>query len=114
MLKFLACDDLQVSNLSFVNSPQMHLVIHGCQRVNVTDLRITSPATSPNTDGIHVDNSQHVGIDQSAIATGAKLLLFNRCILTCTSNTSDRSYHSFIYQLHLIMKKMQFLKIVVS
>ncbi|OAY69742.1 putative polygalacturonase, partial [Ananas comosus] len=70
MLRFLACDDLQVSNLSFVNSPQMHLVIHGCQRVNVTDLRITSPATSPNTDGIHVDNSQHVGINQSTIATG--------------------------------------------
>ncbi|XP_072987319.1 probable polygalacturonase At3g15720 [Typha latifolia] len=86
MIKLIGCTDLQLSNLTFTNSPQMHVTIDDGLRINATYLQITSPATSPNTDGIHVEHSQHVEIGYSVIGTG------DDCI-SIGDKTSDVNIH---------------------
>ncbi|XP_020262038.1 probable polygalacturonase At1g80170 [Asparagus officinalis] len=69
-LKFFACNNLQVSNLTSVDSAQTHLVFLGCQWVGANNLTIMAPGDSPNTDGIHIHASQHVKVQNSNIGTG--------------------------------------------
>ncbi|WOL11846.1 hypothetical protein Cni_G20610 [Canna indica] len=45
-------------------------VIDYCERVLVHDIRITAAGSSPNTDGIHVQGSNHVTITNVGIRTG--------------------------------------------
>ncbi|KAL1541593.1 galacturonan 1,4-alpha-galacturonidase [Salvia divinorum] len=56
--------------LRFGNSPMMHLVLHGLQSVFVSDVTIQAPEDSPNTDGIHLQDSTDAHIDSCAIGTG--------------------------------------------
>ncbi|KAL0812310.1 hypothetical protein Bca101_068753 [Brassica carinata] len=42
----------------------------GCQGVHVESLHITAPPLSPNTDGIHIENSNSVTIYNSVISNG--------------------------------------------
>jgi polygalacturonase len=42
----------------------------GCQGVMINMLSISAPKLSPNTDGIHVGNSQDVGIYNTLISNG--------------------------------------------
>lgn len=53
-----------------MNSPQCHLKFDNCKGVNVENITISSPESSPNTDGIHLQNSQDVEIRHSHIASG--------------------------------------------
>ncbi|KAJ4757386.1 Pectin lyase-like superfamily protein [Rhynchospora pubera] len=69
-IHFSRCNDLTVSNLSIMNSPQMSLVVLRCENVYINQLKITSPEYSPNTDGIHLSESQNVRIQNSIIGTG--------------------------------------------
>ncbi|XP_020094639.1 probable polygalacturonase At1g80170 [Ananas comosus] len=69
-IRFVRCTDVVVSNLNLADSPQTHVLIHGSRRVTVTNLKITAPAHSPNTDGIHIQSSQHVAIQNTIIGTG--------------------------------------------
>ena len=57
-------------NLTFRNSQQIHIEISCSTNVQVEALQIVAPEDSPNTDGIHVANSQHVVIQNSTIRTG--------------------------------------------
>ncbi|XP_042016367.1 probable polygalacturonase At3g15720 [Salvia splendens] len=56
--------------LRFVNSPLMHLILHGLHSVYVSDITVQSPEDSPNTDGIHIQASTNVHIDSCIIGTG--------------------------------------------
>ncbi|XP_072957849.1 probable polygalacturonase At1g80170 isoform X1 [Typha angustifolia] len=69
-VKLMRCKDLVLSNLKLVDSPQTHVLIQGSQRVSVTNLKITAPAASPNTDGIHIHASHDVLIENTVIGTG--------------------------------------------
>ncbi|XP_072992183.1 exopolygalacturonase-like [Typha latifolia] len=42
----------------------------GCNNVRASNIRITAPSNSPNTDGIHIDSSSGVTIYSSTIGTG--------------------------------------------
>ncbi|KAK1282967.1 Polygalacturonase-2 [Acorus calamus] len=66
-LKFLGCQDIRIDNVKFQDSPQTHILLMGCQRVNITNVYINSPGFSPNTDGIHIHESQHIYIDKAVI-----------------------------------------------
>ena len=64
--------------LRFVNSPLMHLILHGLQSVFVSDITVQSPEDSPNTDGIHIQASTNAHIDSCIIGTGPTFLsIFN-------------------------------------
>lgn len=63
-------NNLTVQGLKIKDSPQFHFRFDGCQNVRVQSLTIKSPALSPNTDGIHVENTNNVGIYDSLISNG--------------------------------------------
>lgn len=42
----------------------------GCEGVLIQQLSISSPKLSPNTDGIHIENTKTVGIYNSLISNG--------------------------------------------
>ncbi|EXB32775.1 Polygalacturonase QRT2 [Morus notabilis] len=67
---FLECNNLVVANLRFKNAQQMHLIIQKCVNVKAMNLRVIAPGNSPNTDGIHVTESQNIQIMNSVIRTG--------------------------------------------
>ncbi|MED6217583.1 hypothetical protein PIB30_019172 [Stylosanthes scabra] len=70
MMRFFMSSNLKVSGLRIQNSPQFHMIFNGCQGVQIDRLSISSPKLSPNTDGIHVENSKSVGIYNTMISNG--------------------------------------------
>ncbi|OMP00109.1 Glycoside hydrolase, family 28 [Corchorus olitorius] len=69
-LTFHKCKNLKVHNLIVVNSQQMHIAFTNCLRVTVSNLSVIAPATSPNTDGIHISASRGVEVKNSIVGTG--------------------------------------------
>ncbi|KAJ9181100.1 hypothetical protein P3X46_009266 [Hevea brasiliensis] len=69
-LTFHKCQNLVVDNLKIQNAQQMHLSFQSSKDVQVSNLIVTSPKDSPNTDGIHVTHTQNIQITNSVIATG--------------------------------------------
>ncbi|XP_040375888.1 polygalacturonase At1g48100-like [Oryza brachyantha] len=70
LIKFVASSDVAVRGVRLENSPQFHLKFDGCARVAVDGLVVSSPASSPNTDGVHVENTTAVRIANSRISNG--------------------------------------------
>ncbi|KAL5719981.1 hypothetical protein ACHQM5_012697 [Ranunculus cassubicifolius] len=69
-ITFYECNDLKVRNIRIKNSQQMHLAFQKCVDVQATSLMVTAPGKSPNTDGIHVTNTQNIQIMNCVIRTG--------------------------------------------
>ncbi|XP_074581016.1 polygalacturonase-like [Curcuma longa] len=69
-LVLLGVTRAQVFGLSFINSAMMHVAVGESAGVRISNLNITAPAESPNTDGIHVERSRHVIITDCQISTG--------------------------------------------
>lgn len=67
---FYQCNNLKVTNLRFKDAPQMHVTFEGCFNVIVSNLVIRAPGDSPNTDGIHVADTQNIVISNTDIGTG--------------------------------------------
>ncbi|KAL6518823.1 hypothetical protein OROHE_017576 [Orobanche hederae] len=59
-----------VTGITIQNSQQAHLKFDNCVGVQVSEITISSPGDSPNTDGIHLQNSQNVAIFNSQIGCG--------------------------------------------
>ncbi|KAK2971032.1 hypothetical protein RJ640_025806 [Escallonia rubra] len=70
MIRFFMSSNLVVSGLRIQNSPMFHMKFDGCEGVLIEKLSISSPKLSPNTDGIHIENTKSVGIYDSVIANG--------------------------------------------
>ncbi|GFP87974.1 polygalacturonase at1g48100 [Phtheirospermum japonicum] len=69
-IRFFWSSNLTVQGLKIKNSPQFHFRFDSCHDVRIDSLYIKSPAGSPNTDGIHIENSNDVKIYNSVIANG--------------------------------------------
>lgn len=69
-IRFYGSSSLTLQGLKFINSPEFHIRFDNCQTVHVDSLVIKSPGNSPNTDGIHVENTNDVTIHNSAISNG--------------------------------------------
>ncbi|XP_039008718.1 polygalacturonase-like [Hibiscus syriacus] len=59
---FSQCSNLRVARLRIENSQQMHLSFSKCVDVKVSNLYVIAPGNSPNTDGIHVTETQNIHI----------------------------------------------------
>lgn len=57
-----------MSGLTFKDSPQMHIALERSKYIYIANLH--APDDSPNTDGIHIQNSHKISIRKSNIATG--------------------------------------------
>ncbi|AES96173.2 putative polygalacturonase [Medicago truncatula] len=69
-LRFYGSYGPTVTGITIQNSPQCHLKFDNCNGVLVHDVSISSPGDSPNTDGIHLQNSKDVLIHSSKLACG--------------------------------------------
>uniref|UniRef100_A0A8I6XAW1 Polygalacturonase n=1 Tax=Hordeum vulgare subsp. vulgare TaxID=112509 RepID=A0A8I6XAW1_HORVV len=69
-LVVMNCIDVELSQFHSKDSPQMHIAVSMSSNVNVAQLTITAPWDSPNTDGVHIDRSDHVRVTGSTIGTG--------------------------------------------
>ncbi|KAF9594325.1 hypothetical protein IFM89_030454 [Coptis chinensis] len=69
-IRFFMSNNLLVQGIKIRNSPQFHLKFDNCKNVLVNTLTINSPALSPNTDGIHIENTENVGIYNSVVSNG--------------------------------------------
>ncbi|WOL04977.1 polygalacturonase-like [Canna indica] len=69
-LTFYSCNKLRVDNLRMIDSQKMHLSFERCTNVNASHISITAPEESPNTDGIHVTQTQNIVITDCVIQTG--------------------------------------------
>ncbi|KAJ1423062.1 Pectin lyase fold/virulence factor [Sesbania bispinosa] len=69
-LRFYGSFNPTVTGITIQNSPQCHLKFDNCNGVLVHDVSISSPGDSPNTDGIHLQNSKDVLIYRSTLACG--------------------------------------------
>ncbi|GJN15095.1 hypothetical protein PR202_gb01985 [Eleusine coracana subsp. coracana] len=69
-LHFEECRGVSVQGVTFQNGPQFHLIFTRCSDVKANFLRVIAPADSPNTDGIHLNDSSHVQIMDNLISTG--------------------------------------------
>ncbi len=63
-------DILTVQAIKIVNSPQCPLKFDNSKGIEVNNIKISSPENSPNTVGIHLQNTQDVEIHHSSIAPG--------------------------------------------
>ncbi|TYI67062.1 hypothetical protein E1A91_D09G272000v1 [Gossypium mustelinum] len=70
MIRFFMSSNIVVSGLRIQNSPQFHMKFDGCEGVLIEELSISTPKLSPNTDGIHIENTKSVGIYNSMISNG--------------------------------------------
>ncbi|BAU00991.1 hypothetical protein LR48_Vigan10g279700 [Vigna angularis] len=69
-LRFYGSDGVTVTGITIQNSQQTHLKFDSSTNVQVFDINVSSPGDSPNTDGIHLQNSQNVVIYSSTLACG--------------------------------------------
>ncbi|RZB60680.1 Polygalacturonase [Glycine soja] len=69
-LRFYGSDGVTVTCITIQNSQQTHLKFDSCTNVQVSGISVSSPGDSPNTDGIHLQNSQNVVIYSSTLACG--------------------------------------------
>ncbi|XP_062115367.1 polygalacturonase-like [Humulus lupulus] len=67
---FYECKNLRVANLRSKNAQQMHINFQKCENVQAVNLRVIAPGNSPNTDGIHITDTQDIQIMNSVIRTG--------------------------------------------
>ncbi|KAK9194758.1 hypothetical protein WN944_005465 [Citrus x changshan-huyou] len=63
-------NNVHIDDLTFEDSPQMHIAFERSTNIEATNLTIMAPGNSPNTDGIHIQHSSNVSIAHSIISTG--------------------------------------------
>lgn len=69
-LKFVAMNKTVVRGITSVNSKFFHIALVGCHNFKGSKIKISAPANSPNTDGIHVERSSTVYFSRCYISTG--------------------------------------------
>ncbi|XP_070040066.1 probable polygalacturonase At3g15720 [Nicotiana tomentosiformis] len=77
-MHFNFCNDLELSGLNLVNSSRNHISITFSTGVNISNITITAPEDSPNTDGIDLSMSTtQVQILNSTFQTGDDCISIN-------------------------------------
>ncbi|PHT42257.1 Polygalacturonase [Capsicum baccatum] len=69
-LAFYNSNNIVISGLTSLNSQMFHVVIDGCQNTKLQEMKISASASSPNTDGLHIEGSSGVTILKTVIGTG--------------------------------------------
>ncbi|XP_019187679.1 PREDICTED: polygalacturonase At1g48100-like isoform X2 [Ipomoea nil] len=69
-IRFFTSSNLTVQDLKIKNSPLFHFRFDNCHDVHIDSLYIKAPPNSPNTDGIHIENTYDVTIHNSIVSNG--------------------------------------------
>ncbi|KAG2329585.1 hypothetical protein Bca4012_020863 [Brassica carinata] len=70
MIELLFSKNIQISNITLVDSPSWHIHPVYCNNVIVTSITIIAPVTVPNTDGINPDSCTNTLIEDCYIVSG--------------------------------------------
>jgi hypothetical protein len=98
-ITFYECQNLVVKNLKIQNAQQMHVSFEKSTGVQVSNLTVTSPEGSPNTDGIHVAGTQNIQITDSVIGTGIYISTY---LLPISSDSYNFYYDCHVQSLWLM------------
>ncbi|RWW76060.1 hypothetical protein BHE74_00015878 [Ensete ventricosum] len=82
-LRFYGSYNVTVTGITIQNSPQCHLKFDNCEAAQVFNVTIASPGSSPNTDGIHLQNSRDVMIHHTNMSCGKSSTSPVRYSLVC-------------------------------
>ncbi|PKA66577.1 Polygalacturonase [Apostasia shenzhenica] len=74
-VRFYGSYNVTVTGIMIQNSPQCHLKFDNCEAVHVFNMSVSSPGSSLNTDGIHLQNSKDVSIHHCNLSCGHFFLL---------------------------------------
>ncbi|PRQ37154.1 putative polygalacturonase [Rosa chinensis] len=93
-LNFHKCDQLQLFGFTSRDSPRAHIFIHSSNGVRISNIHLSAPEKSPNTDGIDISLSSQVTIQDSFIGTGqdpattdnVEQVHFQNCICNKSTN----------------------------
>ncbi|KAK7252393.1 hypothetical protein RIF29_36304 [Crotalaria pallida] len=69
-IRFYSSNYVTVQDIRIINSPLCHLKFDSSRGIKVNNITISSPENSPNTDGIHLQNTHDAVIQHSDIGTG--------------------------------------------
>ncbi|KAG6529990.1 polygalacturonase At1g48100-like [Zingiber officinale] len=70
ILRFYKCYNVTIHGIQIINSPQCHLKFDNSIGIIIRNISISSPKDSPNTDGIHLQNTYDVEVKHSDIGCG--------------------------------------------
>ncbi|XP_057457805.1 probable polygalacturonase At3g15720 isoform X2 [Lotus japonicus] len=76
-LRFNSCKNLALSATNHINSPRNHISISSCSGSSISNIHVTAPEESPNTDGIDISGSTNILIKDSTIRTGDDCIAIN-------------------------------------
>uniref|UniRef100_A0A7N0VHI4 Polygalacturonase n=1 Tax=Kalanchoe fedtschenkoi TaxID=63787 RepID=A0A7N0VHI4_KALFE len=77
LMHFESCNHLTLHQVNTKDSPGVHLSIWNSANVEISNVNISAPGDSPNTDGINLVASKKVIIRDSTIATGDDCIAIN-------------------------------------
>lgn len=69
-MKFDSSKNVTVRNIKIQNSAKFHIDFYDVVGLTVNNITIYSPEMSPNTDGIHLENTKYVTIRQAHVHSG--------------------------------------------
>jgi hypothetical protein len=70
LIRFLRCKNVAIRGVTVLNSPSWNIHPLLCENVWIDGVTISSPADSPNTDGIDPESCRNVQISNCNISTG--------------------------------------------
>src|SRR6185369_12901601 len=70
LIYFKRVSNLTIENVTLQNSPKFHVLFESSTSGTFTNVTITAPRNSPNTDGIDPKSSTHIRITGCHISTG--------------------------------------------
>ncbi|KAK1376846.1 Polygalacturonase [Heracleum sosnowskyi] len=70
LIEILHSDNIQISNLTFLNSPSWNVHPVYSSNILIQGITILAPVTSPNTDGINPDSCTNTKIEDTYIVSG--------------------------------------------
>ena len=69
-LKFNKVNNTLIEGITSLNSKFFHTHMYGCNNVTMSNVHLTAPGDSPNTDGLHISTSSQIKVLNNIIATG--------------------------------------------
>ena len=70
LLHFRESKNITISDVTILNPPAYTVWLLGCDNVTISSVKIDSPLSSPNTDGLDIDCCSNVNICNCDISTG--------------------------------------------
>ena len=78
MVYLCESEDIRIKDVRLFNSAYWSCLVHGCENVIISGLRIKNNPEIPNSDGIDIDSSRHVIVSDCLIDTEDDCITF-RC-----------------------------------